>query len=669
MTLRLAREIVPAACLILLLTFPPASAERTRIGSAGMEAHSIDQDSEEEIRALLELDIEELLAIQLTEVTSVAGVNQSQFETPSAVYVLDGESIRRAGHKSVAEALRMVPGLNAARLTSHNWAISSRGFGGTYSNKLLVMIDGRSVYTPLFAGVYWDVQDLDLEDIERIEVIRGPGATLWGANAVNGVINIITKCAADTQGGYASAGAGSFERGFTDLRYGGRLDEDTHFRVFGGYADRASGVDIAGESLHNDWALARAGLRVDGASDSRSWSLLGGTHSAPRLGTANLYPIPELPLVQSVQAHETSSGANLLFRMEEGDEAGGWRLQTYFDRTERVLPEVYGEKRNTWDLDYRRHVSIGTRQTLVYGLGYRLTRDEIASTFVLSFADERRGASTIALFAQDNVSLPGGLSLIAGSKLERNDYTGLEVQPGLRLSWSMSEKSMFWGSLARAVRVPDRVESDGTLTVAVIPGEGGAFIPIQGIGSKDIRSEVLLAAELGYRTIPRQGLSLDLTVFRNSYSDLLDFLNRTEPNAGSGTSVGFELAANWLVTSAWQLMLGYAALKIDLDSTSLIHERSAPRNQATLRSYLDLSSELELNGALYYVDEVTGKSAPAYIRADLGLTWHMSSSLDLAVWGQNLLAARHLEGFEAEAGYGEPTSIPRGVYLQLKRGF
>ncbi|HEY1172468.1 MAG TPA: TonB-dependent receptor [Verrucomicrobiae bacterium] len=604
---------------------------------------------------LTSLSLEQLMSI---EVTSVSKHAEPVAKAPAAIHVLTGDDIRRSGATSIPEALRMVPGINVSQINPGNWAISSRGFNGRFASKLLVMIDGRSVYTPLFSGVYWDVQDTLLEDIERIEVIRGPGASLWGANAVNGVINIITKDAFDTQGGMLSGGGGWEETAFGAVRYGGKLNEHTAYRAFVKYNQRddtqfaMDGTDI--------W---RGGYRVD-------WR--------PQPGSSGM-------LQSELYAGDTASGTGVGMSTVAGGHAlARWdrelgadstlRLQTWFDRTERVF-DIVTEYRNTFDLEAQHQFLLGEKNRLAWGAGYRFTSDQTFGSPQLTFAPAEVDDHLASFFVQDEVTLlPDKLSLTFGSKLEHNQYTGLEVQPSARLSWQPYTHHSLWASVSRAVRSPSRAETDVT---AVSGGPPGLTTVVRGA---PMQSEELLAFELGWRAQLHRTFSTDLALFYNDYDRLraFDFTFTPVPptatfsvnNAMDGHTYGGELSLNWQPVSWWRWQASYTLLQMHLrnglvlpDATFYYRAEDNPQQQIHLRSSLDLPHGFEFDTQLYYQDSLPGLGVPAYARLDFRLGWKHRDRFEASIVLQNALDPQHRE--YGNASMVVSSEIQRTLYGKL----
>jgi iron complex outermembrane recepter protein len=623
---------------------------------------------------LKQLNVEDLMNVQ---VTSVARHPERLLEAASAIQVITQEDIRRSGATSIPEALRLADNLQVAQKNSHDWAISARGFNTALANKLLVMIDGRTVYTPLYSGVYWDVQDYPLADIERIEVISGPGGTLWGANAVNGVINIITKSAKDTQGLYAQAGGGSRPQDFGDARYGGELNPDTQFRFYGKYFDRGAEVLANGDSSSDAWRQGRGGFRVDSDVSAQDKLTVQG----------DVYEGHE---DEQTGGTSDTSGENILGRWSRRfSDTSDLGLQTYIDRTyvsdpaaplivNGLLfagPGIFQDELTTFDVDFQHRFRVGAANSVVWGWGFRYTHDVVGNAPALAFLPATLDRDLYSLFAQDEVALRPNLSLTIGSKLERNDYTGFEVEPNVRLSWVLDSKEALWGAISRAVRTPSRIDQD--FYEAAPPH----FVLLE--GGSDFQSESVVAYELGYRVQLDAKLSASVSGFFNHYNDVrsttftpatifpLYFANGLE-----GDTDGLEFTSNYQVSNAWSLHAGYTLLKEHLhvkpgqsDINDALNETADPQHQFSLRSSLNLPRRAEFDTALRWVDTLhTNDGAvvgtvPSYFELDSRLAWHATDRLEFSLVGQNLLHNRHPEyGFPEAArpeiersGYGKFT--------------
>ena len=472
---------------------------------------------------LTAMSIEDLMEI---EVTSVSRKAERLSDASAAVFVITREDIRRSGVTSIPEALRMAPGLEVARIDSSKWAITARGFNGRFANKILVLFDGRTVYSPLFSGVFWDRQDTLLEDIDRIEVIRGSGATLWGANAVNGVINIITKNAGETVGGLVTAGGGNQERGFGSVRYGLKLGEDTTLRLFAKYLDRTPFVDAAGREAADSWHAVRGGFRLDSEPSEKNTLTIQGDIYDGRLGETYTLPLLVPPFSQTFDSRSSNFGANLLSRWKHVfSDTSDMSLQLYYDRTEQTMA-ILGEKRDTLDIDFQHRFELGDRQELIWGAGYRFTHDNITNTPTASIQPASLGQDLFSAFVQDSITIVRDkLRLTLGSKFEHNDMTGFEVQPNARLLFTPNERNTLWAAVSRAVRTPSRTENDILLNQLTIPpstpqNPGPIPVLVEVKGSNTHISEELIAYEVGYRAKPHPRFLLDIAAFYNIYHHL-----------------------------------------------------------------------------------------------------------------------------------------------------
>jgi iron complex outermembrane recepter protein len=625
---------------------------------------------------LKQLSVEELMNI---EVTSVTRHSEKLLQAPSAIQVITQEEIRRSGATSIPEALRLADNREVAQKNSHDWAISARGFNTSLGNKLLVMIDGRTVYTPLYSGVFWDVQDYLLEDIDRIEVISGPGGTLWGANAVNGVINIITKSAADTKGIYAEAGGGNQLEEFGGARYGGTLGSNVDFRVYGKYFDRADEVFANGRRAPEAWHQERGGFRLDSqASQQDALSLHGDFYDGHED-------------VDTGGAGE-AGGGNIVGRWTHvfSDESD-LSLQSYYDRTHLVdpIPPVYlggtleiapaGYLRDdltTFDTDFQHRFSLGPRNRVVWGVGYRYTHDVVRNAPGLGFFPAVFDQSLYSAFVQDEFLLGHDWSAIVGSKLEHNDYTGFEAEPNVRLEWSFATGQALWSAISRAVRTPSRI--DRNFTEPTPP----ALVLLE--GSSDFKSEYVTAYELGYRGGLGSRITGSVSTFYNVYGDVrstsftpgtivpLYFQNNLE-----GHTWGVELSGNYQVLEYWSFHAGYDLLEENIrvkpgqfDLSNGLNETADPKHQFSIRTALNLPWHVNLDAALRWVDVLPTNSGlpgtlgnvPSYFEADTRLAWQAAGGLELSVVGQNLLHAHHLE-----YGFPSPTTveIQRSVYGKI----
>ena len=666
-SLRLAKQVAFALCLLAM----PTTVWAQKPGSD-----------------LTEKSIEDLMNI---EVTSVSKKEEKLFQTAAAVYVITQEEIRRSGLTSIPEVLRVAPGLEVARIDGTKWAISARGFNGRLANKLLVLIDGRSVYSPETSGVYWEVQDVLLEDIERIEVIRGPGGTLWGANAVNGVINIITKRTRDTQGGVVTAGVGSEERGFASFRYGGNLDDKASYRVFGKYFNRSELVDAAARGLNDGQRLERGGGRVDWQPTKRDELTLEGDIYHTNLNENPTGVSPANPFAPFANRDVEFSGGHIMGRWARASsKTSDMALQIYYDRFSRKLFDL-ATNIDTFDLDFQHHTALGRRQDIVWGFGYRLVSQhaESNSSSSIQFKPQAKTAQLFSAFAQDEITLvKERLRLILGIKLEHNYLSGFEAQPSVRLSWTPSRRQTAWAAVSRAVRTPARSQQDIRVNYQAFPGPGGILIIVAVFGSTSPDSEILNAYELGYRAQPHRKLSLDIATFYNVYHRLTSFepglpFFETDPlpahlvvptyygNLLRGETHGLEAAINLDIGRRWKLHGSYSFLRVQLhrdgtsiDTVSEAAEGDNPRHQFQLHSYLNLGRNFDLDTALYHISRLAGQQVPGYTRIDSRIGWHIRENLEVSGGVQNLLDNRHLE-FNGVDVLVLSSQVRRSVYGKL----
>ena len=639
--------------------------------------------AEESSSTLADLTIEQLMN---ESVTSVSRKETLLNESPTAISVITGDDIRRLGITSIPEALRLVPGLDVARVSANQWAISSRGFNLQYANKLLVMMDGRSVYTPSFGGVIWDAQDMMLEDLERIEVIRGPGATLWGANAVNGVINITSKSAKDTQGFLGSTTFGTEDQPAVGLRYGGAIGADLHYRVYAKGFSRDGLVDSAGNDTPDAWDSMRGGFRVDWEPNGEDLVTLQGDYYALDTGGTVTVPVLAAPFSRTRVVDGSHEGGNVLARWTRTfSENSRLSLQAYYDHFSNN-PGLAEETRDTADIQLEHRFPINSRNDVVWGLGYRFTTDEFVNSETLSFSPASADLNLFSAFIQDEITVvPDRLRVILGSKFEHNDFTGFEIQPGLRLLWTPSPKQTVWAAASRAVSTPSRFDRGGRLNTSAFEPPGGPVISTGFVGYPSFVSESLFAYELGYRIKPAENLSFDLAGFYNVYDDATGSVVgkpsfETDPtphlevpvysyNSESGHTFGAEASIQWMPRDWWRLTANYSWLEAHMKPVGLLTSGS-PEQQVSLRSYVTLPWNLEFNSFASYVDQIdtlnnrgTTTAIPAYLRLDTGLIWHATDFLEVGLWGQNLLDKQHPEFSGTNSSV--VAEIPRSATLKL----
>ena len=609
---------------------------------------------------LSQLSIEELGQIQVTSVSKRA---EPVREAPSAIYVITREDIVRSGATTIPEILRLAPNLQVARTSASGYVITARGFSGnaeaqSFSNKLLVLIDGRSVYTPLYSGVYWDMQDVQPADIERIEVISGPGATLWGANAVNGVINITTRKSGDTQGALLETSVDDHERTI-GLRYGGRLGDDLTYRI---YARGVRGDDtesLAGVSRADDWSREQGGFRLDwtptsGVALTLQGDAYGGSEN--KLGTLG----------------EDISGRDLLARWTwSGQDGSKLQVQGYYDRTKRTSHGGGGGGEgftfDTYDIDVQHSFDLGARHALVWGGGFRRSHYDIVGAPTFFFVPLSRDLNLSNLFVQDSVSITDTARLILGLKVEDGPYLDPEVLPSARLSWTPNDKAMVWAAASRAVRSPTPFDRDVVEILNEAP-----FLT----GGSNFQSEKLTAYEVGTRVTPTPKASFSVSAYYNVYDDLrsiefdpITFLPLHWGNGMEGHTYGLEAWGEYRVTPWWRLTAGYnrleKRLKFKPDSSGVVGVKQAgddPEHQASLRSSMDLGRAVTLDAALRYVSVLPDPRVPSYVEFDTRVAWSVTDRAQLSLSGRNLLHDRHQE-------FPDGPAIPRSISAGLRWRF
>jgi iron complex outermembrane receptor protein len=615
------------------------------------------------------------------------------FDSPSAVYVLDREEIRRSGATSIPELLRRVPGLHVARVNASTWAVGVRGFTRALSNKLLVQVDGRTVYSPLFAGVYWDIQQPVLEDIERIEVIRGPGASLWGANAVNGIINIVTRSARDTHGLLLDVAAGTEERLLADLRYGGAIGESVHYRFYTNHIVRDDFVEakpLAGGppnvEAFDGWRFHQGGLRLDWEpGDHDRVTLLGAYYNGELREAYQALVDPVLDTgLTSFTDNTDVSGGNVLLRWDHRF-AGGSQLiiQTYYDRTDR-LRATNEEWRDTVDLDLQYRFQLTRRQELTCGFRFNHTDGRTRPGVAVDFDPRSRRDDLYSGFILDEIRLlDERLRIQLGTKLEHNDFTGWEIQPSIHVGWQPHAKHFLWGAISRAVRVPSVSDHDIQIDVVKLEvGDPPEPVLLRSLGSREVDSERLLAFELGYRVqLPRRAM-LDLALFYNRYDTLASSSfgeEETDPDTGlrvlpsirgddsEGETWGVEIAGLWDETDSWRLMTSLSYQDTELQTFGAVGSRAEllgvfPTFMAFAGSRFSPLDALDLDASLYYVDRLSDLGVSSYVRLDARIAWRPLRWLELSLVGRNLLEAHHAEF--ASQGSIIATEPQRDVYVK-----
>lgn len=636
----------------------------------------------------LDMDLAQLMQVTIT---SVSKKPQALADAAAAVFVITQEDIRRSGATSIPEALAMAPGLQVAQISAGKWSIASRGFGGYTSNKLLVMLDGRSVYTPAYSGTFWDMQNTLLEDIDRIEVIRGPGGTIWGANAVNGVINIITKKAQDTQGTLVRASVGNQEQSSTGARHGAKIGESAFGRLYVTTSDYASNLLAdSGQDGNDGWQNYQGGFRMDGQLGSQNqWTLQGDLFKNDGDQIVFPYWVETPPYLRADSSGYTATGTNLIGKWQHQRTGGDLvTLNAYYDANKREESN-YEQTFTTIDLNLQYETLLGQRNSLTLGAGYRQIEGDFAKTYQVEIPDQHN--ALYSAFLQDEIKLVADrLWLTLGTKYEHNEFTGSEWQPSARLLWKPAIDHSLWTAVARAVRTPSMIENNGAVTVAVFPTPWGTQ-KSSVRGDANFGSESLVAYEAGYRWQARKNLSVDLAAYHNDYDDLYVTIPGSNPysfdqfftNARQGHGEGVEVAVNWktnawlslIFTYSWQELELRFADGLDPTGTLLGEDPSSadtPKHQASVRSAIDLTEHWQFNGWLRYVDAIKGRNVAdstkplpidAYVLLDANLIWKPQKDLEVMFAGQNLLNSRQLEYISELVTL--PTEIERGFFAKV----
>ena len=647
---------------------------------AGERVPENQQDEQNVPGRLTHLSLEQL---GNTEVTSVSKEPVKITLTPAAIYVITQEDIRRSGASSLPELLRLVPGVEVARIDSSKWSLGVRGFGSRLSRAVLVLIDGRSVYTPLFAGVYWDVQDTLLRDVDRIEVIRGPSGTIWGANAVNAVINIITKRASDTHGTLISMGGGNVDQGFASFRYGAGNTNNFDYRIYGKAFTRGPEFH-SDQGQFDDWRMGQAGFRTDwNPNDRDSFAFQGDLYkgeAGERVVITNYSP----PSVTTVEQNAELAGGNLLGRWKRLlRDSSDVQVQAYYDRTQRIEPS-FGETRDTFDVDFLHHLT-WQRQDMLWGAGARFSPGNFTQAVPTLVFTPHVTDKLYSAFVQDQIAIVNRrLWLTIGTKFLHNNFSGFELQPTARLLWAATSKQTIWTAVTRAVRTPSRVEEDLQVTALLAPNPP-FFLRV--IGDGKFSSERLVGYEVGYRNLLRSNLYLDIATFYNNYDRLLSIepgtpFSETSPspshlvlpyflrNGLTGATTGIEIAPDWRPTRWWRLQGSYSYLHLDLQNktgsqdpgTAASTEGSSPAHQFTIQSFLDLPKNLEFEQTYRHVSALPSQRVQAYGTADVRLGWHFTRLFELSLVGRNLLQPHHAE---SAGDPGSLVGIKRSVYAKI----
>lgn len=648
----------------------------------------------------LNLSVEDLLKVK---VTSVAKKAQSLNDAAAAAFVISNEDIKHSGATNIPDALRLAPGLDVAKIDANKWAVTSRGFNGRRANKLLVLIDGRSAYTRSFSGVYWENQDVMMEDVDRIEVIRGPGATLWGANAVNGVVNIITKHSSKTLGGSLNVGGGTEEQGFGSFRYGTTFGKDTTARAYAKGFNRDGNTHLSGNEAGDGWDKVQGGFRLDSQVNSQDTFTFQGDIYHSNINQSSIYQQATAPFVLTQNDKTRTYGGNLLGRYQHTfSPTSDYSLQFYYDTYTRYEAPLF-ESRDTLDLDFQHRFTLLERNEIVWGANYRFGHDKIQGRMIQNGTTPYNmnpasvNDQVFSGFIQDELTLiDNTLWLTLGSKFEHNDYSGFEGQPSARIMWAPHTQHRFWAGVSRAVRTPSRAEQGLKALTGIRPAQNLTsppfFIPTTALfttGNPDFRSEEVISYEAGYRTSFSKSVSLDVTGFYNDYRDLrqgvrgipdISGISLGQPiiqpiiftNALKAKSYGVEIATVWQMLDWWRWDINYSWLHMQLEGTDTITPVS-PEQRVSLRGALSPWDNIDMDFWFRYVDtnsaitEFGTQKIKPYATLDLRLAWRPHKDIELSLVGQNLLAQKHLEYINENQTL--PTAIDRGMYGKISWGF
>jgi iron complex outermembrane receptor protein len=644
-------------------------------------------DAQTSSNPLKQLTLEQLGNV---EVTTVSKEPEQVWKTAAAVYVITNEEIQDSGATTIPDALRLAPGVEVAQIDSHQWSVGIRGFGSNLTRDILVLIDGRTVYTTLLAGTYWEVQNVMLQDVDRIEVIRGPGGTIWGPNAVNGVINIITKKSKDTHGALVNAGGGNADQGFLNARYGGGNGTTFDYRVFVLGFDRGPQFHTDGQDF-DAWRTVQGGFRTDWTKSDRDTFTLQGDIYDEGAGQSVVSTSYTQPYSQTINKTALLSGEDILGRWErvlsEGEDI---QLQAYYSGTSREQAN-FDDYENTFDVDFLDRFRLPARQQISWGGGIRFSHeDNPAVASGLTFTPQKRTDNLLTGFFQDEIGLvENRLTLSLGTKLIHTNFTGLQWQPSVRLLWTPTKKQTLWAAFTHAVRTPSDAEENFSLSGFIGIGPGGLPFFARFNPNPHFRPEELNGYELGYRRLLARTFYLDIAAFFNHYGDLFSedvtgapFLENNPPpthillpaqfgNGLVGSTKGVEIAPEWHPVSFWRLLATYSFLQMDLRrgtnsldiGTAPIVAGSSQRHQATLQSELDFAKHFSFDLTNRYVSALPALKVHPYITADARLAWQVSHQFQLSVVGQNLYQPYHFEYGGSDPG--PSVGIRRSVFGQV----
>jgi iron complex outermembrane receptor protein len=630
--------------------------------------------------------LEELLNV---EITSASRKEQRADQAPAAVYVITQDDIRRSGITVLPEVFRLVPGMQVAQINSSDWAISVRGFNDLWSNKLLVLVDGRSIFTREFSGVLWNAQDLMLEDIDRIEVIRGPGGTVWGANAVNGVINIITKSANDTKGAFVRLGGGSYAGADAAVRYGGSFG-NTAYRVYSQWSDHGQSESAPQVQANDAWNRLTNGFRTDWAQGGQAVTLEGNLTTGQTRPLWLTIPGPTPSLSTSPIVPGSVTNGSILGRWTHGvQETGALQVQSFFSYGKRVDGNGVAEREQTADIDVQYHQKLAARHDLVMGGGFRTSEVAVDGAFPYTIDDTFADSHVWNAFLEDDISVSRSVQVVLGSKVEHYTYGGWGVQPTARVAWEMvPQKERVWASFSRAIRTPSANDLGIRAVLTAFPGSGGFPVVVALVGNPNYQNEELIDVEGGYRLELAKAASIDVTVFRGHYNGLTTneplppFVETTpgpphllipvqQQNLLAANTSGVEVASHWSPLTSWRFDASYSNLRIDpmpdpasRDPAAPFSDGNAPASQWQLHSSFWPRPRLEVDGGLFHVGRLRSLGVPAYTRADARAELKISKPLSLVAVGQNLLESTHAEYAGFATGLN-PTLIPRSFDIRL----
>ncbi len=641
-----------------------------------------------QLQATTEVDLDkslhdDLAFLQAEKYVYSAGKKMQRVnDVSAAIFVISQEDIHRSGATTVPDVLRMAPGLEVAQINANKWAITIRGFNDQFSSKLLVMIDGRTLYTPVFSGVYWHREDTPLEDIDRIEVIRGACAAMWGANAANGVINIITKKAKDTQGALLTIGGGNQEQAFASARYGGKLGEDFDYRLYGKGFKRNNNLTVNQQNAHDDWEGYQGGFKSEWRPNQQDTVSTQGDIYRVRSGDMENYPLPSAPfLLQNQDTPTHHSGGNIQSRWQHKfSETSETALQFYYkqddNKSQFVTPYIQHSK--TLDIDFQHRFNGLKQHDIIWGLNYRYFNFDSNESFKLSFSPTKRNLQLFTGFLQDDISLlENELKLTIGSRLEHNDFSGFEVQPNIRLLWTPNKEHSIWGAVSRAVRTPSLTDT-GTRFRLTVPGLPAAVLVS---GNPAFKSESVLDYEVGYRAQFFSNFSLDVTGFYNKYHRLrLAQIGNPYPNGtyleipvqytnnAKGETMGIELTTQWQPATWLKMQASYSLLKENVVVLIPNSGRRSPHQRFHFKANLNLPFNIEIDPMVRYVDTDVTHNIPHYVAFDLRAAWKPTKNMELSVVGQNLFDNAHLE-YDDEAFEMPRTEIQRSIFGKLSIWF